>query len=563
MRRGIVLTLALVACLLSACALNPPRLVSISPSRDVTDVATNQAISISFDRPMNRDSVEKRFALSPVLKDCEGSKNCRFAWTGNTLMFIHTHVNFELSTAYTVAMHAGYADASGQQNTLDHSWRFTTEGRPMLSSVDPGDGAGSVAPDRNIVLSFNRAMRPDTMRATVQLSPDRPFLLRTRPGGDGSQFEIIPLAVLQSNLAYTVTVDQPLDVHDNALASRVQTRFRTGTLSVARKIGYLVGQREQPAFAIGLVDPHSDSFLSRATPKILYQLPGQGQTQDVILAFDWAPDGRRLALVRAPRGASSGAIQIVEVSSGAMVSPGISGSQVYWSADGTIVYLKDGSLRRFRPATLTDVALTDPADGLVTGPAAPSPDGRSVAYSTADRVGQNHLWIMNLDLRSRYRPAGLADTADHPAWPPNGTKLAFRRMTASGPELWVYDLSTSGASAYRRGGPLDVTGAAWLNDNSTVFIATGEGVSAALYRVNIFSAGEVGGVVKVTGSKDAPNGSTPNTPVYDRRIAFVGQVDGLPQVYVMNGDGSRPQPLTEWEADYPYTGQAPNWVPVG
>src|SRR5256885_2272214 len=164
MRRGIVLTLALVACLLSACALNPPRIVSISPSRDVTDVATNQAISISFDRPMNRDSVEKRFALSPVLKDCEGSKNCRFAWTGNTLMFIHTHVNFALSTAYTVAMHAGYADASGQQNTLDHSWHFTTEGRPMLSSVDPGDNAGSVAPDRNIVLSFSRAKRPGAGR---------------------------------------------------------------------------------------------------------------------------------------------------------------------------------------------------------------------------------------------------------------------------------------------------------------------------------------------------------------------------------------------------------------
>ena len=447
MRRAILLTLAVLACLLSGCALNPPRIVSISPSREVTDVPTNQAISISFDRPMNHDSVEKRFALSPALKDCAGSKNCRFAWTGNTMVFVHPHVNFELSTAYAVAMHAGYADASGQQNTLDHSWHFTTEGRPMLTSVDPGDNAGSVAPDRNIILSFNRAMRADTMRAAVQLSPDTSFLLRTRPGGDGSQFEIIPLSVLQSNQAYTVSIDRPMDVHDNALDGQVQTHFRTGTLSLLRKIGYLVGQREQPAFAVGLVDPHADSFLSRATPKILYQLPGQGQTQDAILAFDWAPDGRRLALVRAPRGAGSGAIQIVDVSTGTIASPGISGSQVYWSADGTIIYLKDGSLRRFRPATLTDVALTDPADGLVTGPVALSPDGRSVAYSTADRVGQNHLWIMNLDLRSRYRPAGLDDPADHPAWSPNGTKLAFRRMTASGPELWVYDLSASGASA--------------------------------------------------------------------------------------------------------------------
>src|SRR2546421_965215 len=172
MRRAILLTLAVLACLLSGCALNPPRIVSISPSREVTDVPTNQAISISFDRPMNHDSVEKRFSLSPALKDCPGSKSCRFAWNGNTMVFSHTHVNFAVSTAYTVAMRAGYADASGQQNTLDHSWRFSTEGRPTLLSVDPADSAGSVAPDRNIILSFNRPMRQDSMRAAVQLSPD-------------------------------------------------------------------------------------------------------------------------------------------------------------------------------------------------------------------------------------------------------------------------------------------------------------------------------------------------------------------------------------------------------
>ena len=562
MRRGIVLTVAMLACLLSACALNPPRIVSISPSREGTDVATNQAISISFDRPMNHDSVEKRFQLSPSLTECVGSRNCRFAWTGNTLMFIHTHVNFQLSTAYTVAMHSGYADADGQQNTLEHSWRFTTEGRPLLTSVDPSEGAGSVAPDRNIILSFNRAMRADTMRAAVQLSPDTPFVLRTRPGGDASQYEIIPLSVLQSNQPYTVSIDRPLDAHDNALDRRVQIHFRTGALSLSRKVGYLVGQREQPAFAVGIVDPHADSFLARATPKIVYRLSGQSQ-QDAILSFDWAPEGRRLALVQASRNAASGAILIVDVSSGAVVSPGISGSQVYWSVDGTIVYLKDGGLRRFRPSTLNDVALTDPADGRVAGPVALSPDGRSVAYSTVDALGLNHLWIMNLDLRSRYRPAGLDDPADRPAWSPNGTKLAFRRITAGGPELWIYDLSASGASAYRRGGPLDITAAAWLSDNSTLFAATGVGETATLYRVNIFSAGEAGGVVKVTGGKEAPNGSTPNTPAYDRRVSFTGQVGDLPQIFVMNGDGSRPQQLTEWEADYPYTGTSPNWNPAG
>src|SRR6202521_546215 len=563
MRRAVLLVLVLLAPLASACALNPPRIVSISPAREATNVATNDVITITSTRPMNHQSFETRFALAPALPGCNGSKTCGFAWTGNTLTFIHAQVNFDLSTIYRVSMHAGYADASGQQNGLEHSWRFTTEGRPALTTVDPPDNATAVAPDRNIVVTFSRPMQADSMRAAVQLSPEVRFLVRSKPGGDGSQFEITPTAVLQPNQNYTVSLDQPLDVHDNAVYGRVQTRFRTGPLSISRKIGYLVGQRGQPAFAVGIVDPHPDTFLGRSTPKMIYQLSAQSQLQDALLSFDWSPDGQRLVVVAAPRGADHGPIQIVDLASGTVIRPGINGSAVYWSQDGTIVYLRDGTLRRFRPTTLEDVALTDAVDGRVIAPVALSPDAKSIAYSTADLQGVNHLWILNLDLRSRYKPAGLDDPADHPAWSPNGTKLAFRRVTATGPELWIYDLSASGASAYRRGGPLDITGAAWLNDNSTIYVATGAGSSAALYRVNIFSASEVGGVVKVTGSKEAPHGSTPNTPAYDRRIAFVGQVDQQPQIYVMNGDSSRQQQLTDWKADYPSTGAAPNWVPIG
>jgi hypothetical protein len=563
MRRGILLVLVLLGPLAAGCALNPPRIVSIAPSRDATDVATNQAISISFDRPMSHESVEKRFGLKPTLTACSGSKSCRFAWSGNTLTFIHPRANFDLSTGYTVSMHAGYADSSGQPNSLEHSWHFTTEGRPTLTAVDPPDNASAVAPDRNIVLSFSRPMRSDSMHTAVQLSPDVPFLLRAKPGGDGSQFEIIPTAILQPNQSYTISVDRPLDLHDNAIYGRVQTRFRTGPLSLTRKIGYLVAQRGQPAFAVGVVDPHADAFLGRSTPKIVYSLSAQSQLQDAILSFDWSPDGQRLVVVQAPRNADGGPIQLVDLASGTVIRPGINGSAVYWSADGSIIYLRSGTLRRFRPTTLEDVPLTDPQEGRVQEPVALGPDGKSIAYSATDALGVNHLWILNLDLHTRYRPIGLDDPADHPAWSPNGTKLAFRRLTATGPELWVYDLSASGTSSYRRGGPLDITGSAWLNDNSTLYAATGSGTSAALYRVNIFSASEAGGVVRVTGSKEAPNGSSPTTPAYDRRVSFVGLVDELPQVYVMNGDGSRPQQLTEWEADYPYTGVAPNWVPTG
>jgi hypothetical protein len=563
MRRGLVLLLAMLAPMVAGCALNPPRIVSIAPGREVNDVPTNQAISITFDRPMKHDSVERRFALSPMPSGCSDTRNCRYAWSGNTFMFLHPHANFALTTPYTVSMHAGYADASGQQNNLEHVWHFTTEGPPTLSAVDPADGSTSVAPDRNLILTFSRPMRTDSMKAAIQLSPDTPFLLRTRPGADSAQFEIVPTSVLQPNQLYTISIDQPVDVHDNPLSGRMQTRFRTGSLSLSRKIGYLMAQRGQPAFAVGIVDPHADAFLGRSTPKQLYSLSPQSQATDALLAFDWSPDGKRLVVVDAPRDAESGPIQLVDIATRTAIRPGISGSHVYWSPDGTILYLSGGVMHRFSPATLADVSLTDAADGVVIAPLALSPDGRSVAYSTVDAQGVDHLWIMNLDLRTRYRPVGLDDPADRPAWSPNGTKLAFRRITSSGPQLWIYDLSASGGTSYRRGGSLDITSAAWLNDNSTLFAATGAGRGAALYRVNIFSANEAGGVVKVTGGKDAPNGSSPSIPAYDRRVGFVGQVDDLPQIIVMNGDGSRPQQLTQWEADYPYTGAAPNWTSSG
>jgi WD40 repeat protein len=548
----------------AACALNPPRIVAISPGRSAQDVPTNQEIRISFDRPMNHQSVESRFDLQPALAGCATApRDCHFAWTNNTLIFLHAHINFDVSRDYSVHLKAGYADASGQANSLDHSWRFTTEGRPSLASVDPPDNATSTPLDRNIVLTFSRPMRPDTMQAAIQLTPDTPFLLRTRPGGDNSQFEIIPESLLQPSLSYTVSVDRPLDVHGNAIFGRVQSRFKTGTLSLARKIGYLVGQRDQPAFGIAVVDPHADSFLNRSTPKLAWKLADQAIPTDAILSFDWAPDGQRLVLVDAPRGAAEGPVRIVDVASGTLTQLGSLASNVFWSPDGSIVYLTKGTLRRYRPGTLEDLPLTDPADGRVLAPIAFSPDGKSVAYAATDAQSVSHLWIVNVDLRTRFRPPGLDDPADHPAWSLDGSRLAFRRLVAGAPALWIYDLSGSGSTAYRRLAPLDLTGAAWLNDNSTLIAGTGIGAAAALYRINVFSAGEAGGVVKVTGTREAPNGLAPATPGYDRRVAFVGIVDELPQIFVMNGDGSRPQQLTEWEADFPYTGLAANWTTTG
>jgi Tol biopolymer transport system component len=554
----LLLLLALAGTLLPACSISPPAIVSVAPGVNAREVPSNVEIQIGFDRPMDHQSVESRFELKPALAGCP--EKCRFGWNGNTLVFGHPHLNLQLSTTYSVTLLVGYADATGKTNPLQHSWRFTTEGPPTLNGVDPGDNASGVALERNIVLTFNRPMDAAALSGALSISPNLPFLLRFKPGGDGSQVALVPVNLLQPNTSYTISIERAADRHENLMYGRVQTRFQTGPAIISRKVGYLIGERGRRPFGVAMVDPHSDTFLGKPTPKILYSVPDRERATDGIVAFDWAPDGQRLAVIQASLDADEGRLQIINLSTGTTSRLPVSGSGLAWAPDGsTIVYLTRGNLHGYRVDTQQDITLSD--GGTARGPIAFSPDSKSVAYSAVDDAAALRLRLLNLELRSRYRPIGLDDPADHPAWSLDGLKLAFRRLTAGGPELWIYDLSASGSAAYRRTAALDPSSLAWLNDNSTLIAAVGSGPAGSLYRVNIFSSSEAGGITRLTGSKEAPNGSSPSAPSYDRRISFVAVINELPQIFVMNGDGTRPQQLTDWEADFPYTGEAPNWSP--
>lgn len=546
---------------LAACSADPPKIVSIDPSRGAGDVPTNQDIRVEFDRPMDHASVEGRFELKPALPGCAVSARCRFVWNRNALIFTHKSVTLDPATTYTVALHGGYADLSGRHDSFERSWTFTTESRPTLQRIEPSNRATGVALDRNILITFNRAMDRTTILAAIRIDPEIPFLLRQRPG-DSAQFDIVPLALLQPNTQYTVSIEGALDMHQNAMVGRVESRFRTGALSLARKLGYLMGERGQPAFGVAAVDPHPDSFLEESTPKQVFTLSDTERASSSLLGFDWAPDGQQLVVIENTIGAPEGRVLIVTLATGETQDLRVEASTVYWTPDGTsIVYVSRDRLRQYQLAGAHDRPLVD--DLPVRAPVTFSPDGKFLAFAAEDPPGTPRLFIYNLDLQSRYQPPGLTDPADQPSWSADGTKLAFRRMAAQGPETWIYDLTASGTGTYFRAAALDARAITWLNDNGTIVIAVGEGATSMLYRVNIFASQEAGGVSKVTGTSDAPNGSGPDAPLYDRRIGYVATIDGVPQICVMNADGSRPEQLTHWAANFPYTGFAPSWNPAG
>jgi Tol biopolymer transport system component len=123
------------------------------------------------------------------------------------------------------------------------------------------------------------------------------------------------------------------------------------------------------------------------------------------------------------------------------------------------------------PAARRSTILTE--DGLPPAEAAISPDGRYVAYATAEKV-----WLQSLsDARAREVPGG--EQARHLFWSPDSAWLGFQ----SRGQLWKSAVTGDSASLAIARVPADFTivgGAAWLADGRIVF-TTG---SSGLYEVS-------------------------------------------------------------------------------
>ena len=96
-----------------------PTVLSAAPTG--TTVSTSSYISASFNREMNKASVESALSIAPSVSGTS-------SWSGNTLRYTPSG-SLTVGTYYTVTIGYGAVDTEG--NHLDceiYTWRFTTEG---------------------------------------------------------------------------------------------------------------------------------------------------------------------------------------------------------------------------------------------------------------------------------------------------------------------------------------------------------------------------------------------------------------------------------------------------
>jgi TolB protein len=165
--------------------------------------------------------------------------------------------------------------------------------------------------------------------------------------------------------------------------------------------------------------------------------------------------------------------------------------------------------------------------------------------------GDKEIWAMDYDGANQHPITHLGTISMSPRISPDNTRLAFASFGKYGSQLKMYSLLLNRYIAFPSGNVSSAT-PAWAPSGNEIAYA-----AAPRDEFNIWIADSNGNLGRqITSFRDA------SSPAYNPRtgsqIAFISGRTGLPQLYIMNSDGSGVQLMTD-------TGYAssPSWSPNG
>ncbi|MBJ7602642.1 MAG: Ig-like domain-containing protein [Candidatus Dormibacteraeota bacterium] len=512
----------------------PPQVVGVTPQPKATGFATDGPLSVQFDRPMDSASVAAHFRLEPQVHGT-------FSWPSDHEV-VFSHETLRPSTRYRVVLDPGYRDRQGSAAPLRHSWYFDTEEPPRLIGASPGANDTGVDPAAYLSLTFSRAMDVASLNGSVSLSPSLTFQLRQDPA-DPRRLEIAPSQLLAPDQDYSISVAPAArDVHGNVLATGSAITFRTGQVkSLQHWVGFIATPVPSGAGeGIWLVN---ESGFPR--PLVAATVAG----------FQWAPSGDRL-LLRSASGTWSESI--IDGSSNPLPFAGRWAS--YLDSIGSFALLDGDRLRIWS----RDSGYTEVAQKVLE--AAVSPGGRQIAYTTPAESGTAiRLYDAGLKTESLLEAENAA--VDGLAWAPDLSALAYRSPATDPNQARLRVRSLRGGSSQ----PFTVTTGQisppiWQSDARhllvTAPVPTKVGLVAKAFRLSS-AQGQSQTLSAASGLPAEPQSSVEQlSPSPDgHQIAFISSTAGVPQVWLMNADGSRLTQLTRYGVDgYAYGAGQLGWT---
>jgi TolB protein len=189
----------------------------------------------------------------------------------------------------------------------------------------------------------------------------------------------------------------------------------------------------------------------------------------------------------------------------------------------------------------------------------PSIASTQIAFVSA-RTGTKEIWVMDYDGANQHPLTSLKTISLTPRWSPDASRIAFTcfepasGVTSAQICMYSLDLNKNVSFARYRG---TNTAPAWSPDGSEVMFSSSMQGNPELY-VSDASGNRPKRLTFSSGS--AANTSPAWNPKTGQSVAYVSDRSGVPQIFLMNVDGTNPQKF-----DLPDMGYVidPAWSPNG
>jgi Bacterial Ig-like domain len=513
---------------ISACGGNPPQIVDYSPERGAKEVSTATPIRITFDHDVDTQSVATRLHLVPATA---GS----LTWVSQRQLS-YEHPTLAPNTTYQVVLEAGYKDLAGNTAVLRHHWSFITEGPPGLAGSTPAAGESGVDPAAYLYLDFTRDMDGKSLLDAITINPAAPFNVRIDPA-DAKRAIIAPAALLEASTSYSISISTAaLDADGNQLDSGQNIAFKTGSVRPLHHwVAFTTASPDGTAGALWIVN-------ESGFPRKLFAAAG-------VDSFAWSPEGDRLLVQE------GGETWFVLTPGQDPLALGFKATWAAALATGLgYVYIDDGgALHRLSSLGVDSVI------SAAVGVTAVAPDGGRLAFSVVDPQS-TVLWGYDVGLQARYQLAIDRAPISGLAWAPGGDRIAYLSQDVGTTTLKVRSLTGPGTTTTIATGA-DIGAPAWLPDSvHLVFAAALPATTGTIRKAFVVSAiAPPAALTPALGLPADPSVSVTNPiPSPDgHQIAFLNG----DQVWLMNADGTRPTPLTAFDAEsFPYSCRTPAWT---
>jgi Tol biopolymer transport system component len=408
------------------------RVQDLVPAPDSVSVSTRTEIRLSFDEPMDKNSVERRFQIVP---EVEGE----LTWRGEALIW-RPHGSLAAETRYAVTLATGAQSTQGRQLKQTLTWVFHT-GRPrvLYMSIDHVSQLSEVEPSSLKSRQLTR-FEDGSSVWDYAVSPDGNQIVLGRVRSDSSAVDLWLMGANEGDARLLLACEKSQCSAAAWSPDGRRLAYERRELNV--ELG-AVGMGPGPS-RVWLLD------LSSGQTRPLFQ-----DSQMLGYAARWSPDGSRLGYFD-----PQGGVRVVNLDQdSSQLIPNQLGEMGVWSPDSQALVLVDLSFageRHFSYLLRADLAdgsiqnLSGAETEASDSSPAWSPSGEWIAFgrkALADGTptpGQQ-LWLMRPD-GSDARPL-LTDPEAHLgsfAWSPDGRALAYLRfqlMQADArPEIWFLTL---------------------------------------------------------------------------------------------------------------------------